>query len=72
MYCVTAYPSPVGTLTLGCSADALVGVWWQGQKYFPDAHSGEVADRADTPVFTKTKKWLDRSKLFMPKKGTAL
>ncbi len=61
MYFSTEYPSPVGILTLACNAEGgLAGLWLEGQKYFGGSLSEEMSPRDDMPVFTETRRWLDR------------
>lgn len=52
------YTSPLGGITLASSGEALTGLWFEGQKYYPQnlvAESSEVK----LPIFTETVKWLD-------------
>ncbi len=52
------YDSPPGGITLASDGEALTGLWFGGQKYFPHnltAHSTE----AELPVFAQTVNWLD-------------
>jgi methylated-DNA-[protein]-cysteine S-methyltransferase len=59
MYYSTAYPSPVGLITLACDGDSLVGLWLEGQKY----HGGtaeKMTEKDNIPVFRNAKTWLDR------------
>jgi len=67
MYYSTTYSSPVGTITLACHDNNLVGLWTQGQKYHGDtipeamnAISEDMARNNDMLVFDAAKKWLDR------------
>ncbi|MCC8122268.1 MAG: cysteine methyltransferase, partial [Oscillospiraceae bacterium] len=60
MYYKTAYPTPVGLVTLACDADHLVGLWLEGQKYFGGAVPEEMQEKRNMPVFNATIKWLDR------------
>ena len=60
MYYSTTYPSPVGTITLACDGDNLVGLWMEGQKYHGDTIPEEMTKKNDMPVFDAVKKWLDR------------
>jgi len=60
MYYSTTYPSPVGTITLACDGDNLVGLWMEGQKYHGDTIPEEMTEKNDIPVFDAVKKWLDR------------
>ncbi|MNZ42432.1 Methylated-DNA--protein-cysteine methyltransferase [compost metagenome] len=60
MYYSTTYLSPVGTITLACDGDNLVGVWNEGQKYHGAAISEQMTEKDDMPVFDAAQKWLDR------------
>jgi methylated-DNA-[protein]-cysteine S-methyltransferase len=60
MYYKTSYQSPVGKLTLAGDGESLIGLWIEGQKYYGNNLPEEVTEMDDTPVFSKTKKWLDR------------
>jgi methylated-DNA-[protein]-cysteine S-methyltransferase len=59
MYYTTTYQSPLGTLTLACTSDALVGLWTENQKYFGDTISEPMVEKSNMPVFKVAKKWLD-------------
>lgn len=50
------YDSPLGRITLACDGDALTGLWFDGQKFFPDR---PVYDAEELPVFAETDRWLD-------------
>lgn len=52
------YDSPFGGITLASDGDALIGLWFDGQKYFGDTLSDKHEERA-LPVFDETIKWLD-------------
>ncbi|MCF0229076.1 MAG: methylated-DNA--[protein]-cysteine S-methyltransferase [Parasporobacterium sp.] len=52
------YDSPLGGITLGSDGKALTGLWFDGQKYFPDTIEKESIEK-DLPVFHDTKCWLD-------------
>jgi methylated-DNA-[protein]-cysteine S-methyltransferase len=60
MYYSTTYPSPVGTLTLACDGENLVGLWIEGQKYHGGTIPETMTKKDDIPVFNIAKKWLDR------------
>ncbi len=60
MYYRVTYPSPIGTITLACDGDNLVGLWIKGQKYHGDTIPEEMVEKNDVPVFDAAKKWLDR------------
>ena len=51
------YDSPLGPLTLAEEDGALVGLWMQGQKYFP---RDQKARQGFTPTLEQTAAWLDR------------
>ena len=51
------YDSPLGGMTMACDGIALVGLWFDGQKYFGAPDGAE--ENADIPVFRKTRNWLD-------------
>ena len=53
----TDYSSPLGPVTLASDGGALTGLWFVGQKYYPDAPG--VDRRDDLSVFAQAKGWLD-------------
>ena len=55
----THYQSPLGGITLASDGEALVGLWFDGQKYFADALGTRHEERDDLPVFDNTRRWLD-------------
>ena len=58
MHYTAHYESPLGGITLGSDGTALLGLWFDGQKYFADALSREHTEK-NLPVFEETKRWLD-------------
>ena len=51
-------PSPLGGMTLASDGEALVGLWFDGQKHF--AHTlNPVHERKSLAVFDKTEHWLN-------------
>lgn len=52
------YNSPFGRITIASDGEALTGLWFDGQKYFPHKLAEESTE-AELPVFTQTCKWLD-------------
>lgn len=52
------YDSPLGRITLASDGTSLIGLWFDGQKYFGSILSAECEER-DVPVFEQTEKWLD-------------
>lgn len=55
----THYQSPLGSITLASDGEALVGLWFDGQKYFTDTLDKQHEERDDLPVFDETRRWLD-------------
>lgn len=55
---ITTCMSPLGKITLGSDGAALVGLWFEGQKYFL-AQYKEVEINDDLEIFKETKLWLD-------------
>ena len=53
------YDSPLGGSTLASDGEALIGLWFDGQKYFAEALGPERTEK-DLPVFEQDKRWLDR------------
>ncbi|MBQ9411514.1 MAG: methylated-DNA--[Oscillospiraceae bacterium] len=58
MRCSRHYGSPLGGITLASDGEALTGLWFDGQRFFP--HSlGEEREGTFLPVFSQTAQWLD-------------
>jgi len=55
----THYQSPLGGITLASDGEALVGLWFDGQKHFADALAEQHKERDDLSVFDETRRWLD-------------
>ncbi len=61
MYYKTHYNSPIGNITLACdNKENLVGLWFEGQKYFGGTVNAEMIENNNLEIFKKTKKWLDK------------
>jgi len=56
----TMYNSPVGMLTLAGDEANLVGLWFDGQKYYGGSVSAEMTVKDDMPIFDMVRKWLYR------------
>lgn len=52
------YDSPLGGITLASDGEALIGLWFDEQKYFADTLDGEHEER-ELPVFAQAERWLD-------------
>ncbi len=52
------YNSPLGNILMAADETGLMGLWFEGEKYFaeslPDVHIPQ-----ETPILTETKNWLD-------------
>ena len=55
---VSHYTSPLGGITLASDDEALIGLWFDGQKYYADALD-EKHEEKEMPVLAETKRWLD-------------
>ena len=55
----THYHSPLGGITMASDGEVLVGLWFDGQKYFADTLDKHHAERDDLPIFNETRHWLD-------------
>lgn len=54
------YHSPIGSLLLAERNHSLVGVWMEGQKYFPVLTKEELVKNSDSLVLKQTREWLER------------
>lgn len=52
------YNSPLGRITMASDGDYLIGLWFDGQKYYADSIKGEHIEKS-LPIFTEVTKWLD-------------
>ena len=52
------YESPLGGITLASDGTDLIGLWFDGQKYFGAGLTGESVQKK-LPVFRRTREWLD-------------
>lgn len=55
---VNHYDSPLGSMTMASDGRFLTGLWFDGQKHYPENINDE-AETADLPVFGETVRWLD-------------
>ena len=58
MHYIHHYDSPLGGITLASDGKALIGLWFDGQKYFADILEENYEEKY-LPVFEQTEKWLD-------------
>lgn len=52
------YKSPIGMITMASDGETLIGLWFDGQKYFGDS-LGEAYEEKMLPIFEQTINWLD-------------
>lgn len=52
------YDSPLGGITMASDGEALVGLWFDGQKHFAESLQPRHTE-ADIPVFHEACRWLD-------------
>ena len=55
---ISHYNSPLGSITLASDGDALIGLWFDGQKHFGTTLCDEYEEKP-LPVFYQTAAWLD-------------
>lgn len=58
MQYIAPYQSSLGPITLAADGQALIGVWFDGQKYDRSGLDKDCREE-DLPVFRQTKRWLD-------------
>lgn len=52
------YPSPLGAITIACDEEAIIGLWFNGQKYFGYTLLGEIETKSQ-PLLEDASRWLD-------------
>ena len=58
MVFVQHYDSPLGPVTLACDETAIIGLWFDGQKYFGNILPEQLAEK-EHPLLQDAKRWLD-------------
>ena len=58
MVYTTEYLSPLGTITLACDEEAIIGLWFNGQKHFGSILPRQT-ERQERPLFQEARRWLD-------------
>ena len=58
MHYTQKYKSPLGEILLASDGKNLIGLWFDGQKYFADALE-KVHEEKFLPIFEQTVNWLD-------------
>lgn len=54
------YVSPIGKMTIASNENAIVGLWFDGQKYFMNTLQGKEYVKSENEVIILAKKWLDK------------
>lgn len=52
------YASPLGTITLACDETAIIGLWFNGQKYFGNILPAQREEK-EHPLLRDARRWLD-------------
>ena len=52
------YASPLGTITLACDETAIIGLWFNGQKYFGNILPTQLEEK-EHPLLRDARRWLD-------------
>lgn len=53
------YSSPLGAMTMASDGTHLIGLWFNGQKYYADTLDSKNEERDDLSIFEQTHHWLD-------------
>lgn len=60
MYYKTYYNSPIGKMLIASDERNIIGLWFEGQKYYLGSLKEELVLRDNMNVLIKAKKWIDR------------
>lgn len=55
---IDQYQSPLGPITLACDDEAIVGLWFDGQRHFGNILP-DVTEEKKHPLMEEAKRWLD-------------
>ena len=60
------YESPLGGMTMASDGESLIGLWFDGQKYFAETRRETWVEGAPDglPIFQRTVQWLDAGYFF--------
>lgn len=56
---ITSWQSPLGPITIASDGEALIGLWFDGQKYDRATLKNKQAKTKELPVFAQTIQWLE-------------
>ena len=59
VYCTQYRSNLIGPLTIASDGEAIVGCWFENDRYFGYGVKGNMAQRDDLPVFAQVRDWLD-------------
>ena len=60
MIYTSAYTTPIGDVLLASKNNELIGLWFEGQKYYLNSINEEMQVKNEEEILKKTKNWLDR------------
>ncbi len=52
------YDSPLGPITIAADEDAIIGLWFEGQRYF-ESTLPEITEEKESPLIKDARRWLD-------------
>ena len=58
MVSIQKYDSPLGEIVIACDEEAVIGLWFSGQRHFGNVLPKETVCR-ETPLLLEAKRWLD-------------
>ena len=58
MDCIAFYDSPLGKITMASDGAFLIGLWFNGARYFAESLFAEHQEK-NCPIFDETRRWLD-------------
>lgn len=56
---ISHYNSPIGRMTMASDGTHLIGLWFDGQKFFASTLDKDYKERDDLPIFDETRRWLN-------------
>ncbi len=56
---ITHYISPLGGITISSDGEAIVGLWFDGQKHYAEILDKKHEEQDDLPIFDETRRWLN-------------
>ena len=59
MVYTTEYASPLGSITLACDGEAIIGLWFNGQRYFGNILPSSTGTSILRALFADAKRWLE-------------